>query len=794
MFDFNFHSKIIPFLNKLGKNELTLENILEEDSIIEDIKNNNNSHFLKFFTNEKIKKLIDYSTKLPSSNDHNIGYKYPFNATEILCSENPNFQKNLMSEKAFITKENNIISLKEKLKKAKNIQKGGFISELFKIINKVKKEINNIKEDEEFDYEKEEDLDLDDIDNLDIDDNKEIKESTEKKNTKVIYENVDYLLQFLKESDETKQNYVLVGYFYKILNSLINIHSTKIFHYLFDYPKKEEFDILGLFIKNMNRKSMCNIINKLLIFDDGLISKYDEKKMDLMNKIFDELNITNEKDKYESICDSLSLVVSNTQFFDLFMTKNNLIEKLYNILFKCEKNSKKINSLLKLLIKINENISAHFEVHYTSNLRESTTNNFNAERLYSQDKSISSYDDNPELLKNYLGFIFEILKKNKFSFLEDMLNCDQKENEEFMSTYMEKQKKIGLKKILQTEYLKTILDIFVNSYASKYHEKTIETLIKYANEKNIFWNLHNLFFLFPFSNIYQFYYKRIIEIVINENSPSFLIDAFFNESIGEKRNLIELYINNFVSNIKFNFKLTNTNSFSPCFPFIISLLNKIYISQNVNVKLIIEKSKNLSVLYEIMGEEIKNIFSKKLLLENELKNLGFNDDDEINLSTFGPKNLMEIFDENCKIYEIYKKGENYQKILAEKKERIEKEKNEKNNGVNKMSKKGLEFIDDLDEEDNSHLFKLEKSKLDNEKEKFLSMLNKPIDEENKSKVNHLEENMDINKNDINIDKINEESDKINDDSTPNPIENKIYHVDYNCNGNKINNINNDKKD
>jgi len=188
MFDFNFHSKIIPFLNKLGKNELTLENILEEDSIIEDIKNNNNSHFLKFFTNEKIKKLIDYSTKLPSSNDHNIGYKYPFNATEILCSENPNFQKNLMSEKTFITKENNIISLKEKLKKAKNIKKGGFISELFKIINKVKKEINNIKEDEEFDYEKEEDLDLDDIDNLDIDDNKEIKESTEKKNTKVLYE------------------------------------------------------------------------------------------------------------------------------------------------------------------------------------------------------------------------------------------------------------------------------------------------------------------------------------------------------------------------------------------------------------------------------------------------------------------------------------------------------------------------------------------------------------------------------------------------------------------------------
>ena len=51
----------------------------------------------------------------------------------------------------------------------------------------------------------------------------------------------------------------------------------KIVQYLLDYPKKEEFDILGLLIKHMNRKSMCNIIQKLLIFDDEFISKIDEK-------------------------------------------------------------------------------------------------------------------------------------------------------------------------------------------------------------------------------------------------------------------------------------------------------------------------------------------------------------------------------------------------------------------------------------------------------------------------------------------------------------------------------------
>ena len=147
--DFGFEPKVdlTPYLEKLEKNELTLEDILEENSIIDDIKNNYKSQFIDFLTDEKIKILIDYSTKLPISDDHNIGYKYPFNATEILCSENINFQKKFMREKPFISKDNREKELKEKLNQAKKINKKGFISELFKIINKVKNEenINNNK-------------------------------------------------------------------------------------------------------------------------------------------------------------------------------------------------------------------------------------------------------------------------------------------------------------------------------------------------------------------------------------------------------------------------------------------------------------------------------------------------------------------------------------------------------------------------------------------------------------------------------------------------------------------------
>ena len=253
-----------PFIQKLEKGELTLEEILEEDEIIKDIKSNNESQFIKFFTSEKIKKLIDYSTKIPSKDEHNIGYKYPFNATEILCSECPSFQQILMSEKIINGGENN-----------KKVNKNGFIFQLFKKINSVKIEIikeesKDHKNDDETKEkeEEEEDSDFDTDEEEEIEDKNNVDEND--KNQIEIYENVDYLLEFLK-SDEANKNYVLAGYFHKILSTLMKVHQMKIVKYLLDYPKKNEFDILGLLIKHMNRKSTCNIIQKLLMFTDDLI-------------------------------------------------------------------------------------------------------------------------------------------------------------------------------------------------------------------------------------------------------------------------------------------------------------------------------------------------------------------------------------------------------------------------------------------------------------------------------------------------------------------------------------------
>ena len=93
----NFQN-LTQHIEKMKRGELTLENVLEEDDIIQDLKSNPNSQFLYLISNEAIRKLIDYATKMPSSDDQKIGHKFPFNATELLCADNTAIQERLMNE------------------------------------------------------------------------------------------------------------------------------------------------------------------------------------------------------------------------------------------------------------------------------------------------------------------------------------------------------------------------------------------------------------------------------------------------------------------------------------------------------------------------------------------------------------------------------------------------------------------------------------------------------------------------------------------------------------------------
>ena len=882
-----------PHIEKMKRGELTLELILEEDEIIQDLKTNPNSQFIGMLSDEAIRKLIDYSTKMPKSNDKNVGFKYPFNATEILCCDNNKVMEKIMhelkmggdysddsedgkeegekdnkeeeNEEFFDVKEDDnkgqepeVVQEKEEPEK-KNEEKSQEEPKQEEPKNEEnqkeeppkeepkqedpKKEEENKeaakpeeakieepkKEEEKKEEEKKEEIKPEETKKEEVkkeeikpeetkkeeetqnaepqpkeaqeneeapkeeqkkegeekskeeikkeeqqkeeiakeepakqeeqkkeeEKKEEIKkeegeegEQTEKSNKTenaeeqkqevpepqkneeenekeepkqeetenqkaeeenekeeeqekddeeqqqkenvIIYDNIDYLLGFLKESEETKTNYVLVGYFYKILNHLFNSQQSKIVQYLFDYPKKNEFDVLGLMVKNMRRKSMGEIINKLLLFQDDSGEEFLPKKLELLEKVLEELKETDEEDKYECICSTLESTFYNKGFFIEFMKVPKLLELIYSILENTKNDSKKLIAILRLLINIHENILKNEEDRCTISLAPENPMDFLSmfNGTYNLDEG-NQKDSDPDLQKTVDVLILKLIsfiEKSNLNFMNDLDDYISKENNEFMSTYQVSQKKLGMKKLTQVEFFRTIIDVLINTYAKfdvDQIRNSVINIFNIAQEKKIFWKLHNMFFDFPFCNLYQSLYLQIIDIILNDNSPKELIEYTFKEKEGEnEKNLIEILINKVVNEMQFKYTSGNI-SFHPNYSFEVSILNKVLASSNAYLKELINDNKNLLAFDKILGQEIDNIFNQKLLLNPEKDitmgpNIPF-DKEEPSLKYFGKKNFMELLEEDNSIYSVYLKGEDYETLLSEKKERelIEQEERKK---------------------------------------------------------------------------------------------------------------------
>ena len=515
-------------------------------------------------------------------------------------------------------------------------------------------------------------------------------EEQQQKEIVIIYDNIDYLLGFLKESEETKTNYVLVGYFYKILNHLFNSQQSKIIQYLFDYPKKNEFDVLGLMVKNMRRKSMGEIINKLLLFQDDSGDEFLSKKLELLEKVLEELKETDEEDKYECICSTLESTFYNKGFFIEFMKVPKLLELIYSILENTKNDSKKLIAILRLLINIHENILKNEEDRCTISLAPENPMDFLSmfNGTYNLDEG-NQKDSDPDLQKAVDVIILKLIsfiEKSNLNFMNDLDDYISKENNEFMSTYQVSQKKLGMKKLTQVEFFRTIIDVLINTYAKfdvDQIRNSVINIFNIAQEKKIFWKLHNMFFDFPFCNLYQSLYLQIIDIILNDNSPKELIEYTFKEKEGEnEKNLIEMLINKVVNEMQFKYTSGNI-SFHPNYSFEVSILNKVLASSNAYLKELINDNKNLLAFDKILGQEIDNIFNQKLLLNPEKDitmgpNIPF-DKEEPSLKYFGKKNFMELLEEDNSIYSVYLKGEDYETLLSEKKERelIEQEERKK---------------------------------------------------------------------------------------------------------------------
>ena len=981
-------------IEKMKNNQLTIENILEEDDIIQDLKLNTNSQFLSMLSNEAIRKLMDYATKMPEVDDQKIGHKYPFNATEILIADNSEIQSRIMNEIKYKESEFNEEQKEEKENegeenKEKKEEKepeakkeedkkegeskeegnkdkdkveekkpsGGFLQNINKAIHDIKEDDKKEKaedtkekkeeaekkdeskpeekkeekpeekkeekpeekkdepkpeekkdeakpeekkeekpeekpeekkdeskpeekkeekpeekkdeakpeekkdetkpeekkdeskpedkkdeakpeekkdeskpeekkdeakpeekkdetkqeenkdeakpedkkeeekpegENEEKKEDKEEESGNPTEDNDeekgqhkhknteedDEKDNEDNEESENEEDTKTVsvYDNIDHLFEFLKASKETVSNHVLVGYFYKILNHLITSQSsTKIVQYIFDYPYKNKFDLLGAFVNNLNRKSMGSIINKLLLFsEESSQFDFEKSKAILIKKMLEELEKTDEKDKYECICDVFSSTLTNKSFYALLMSNNELVELLFSLLEKSTGNPKKLISIMNLLIKVNENVLKNFSTHCTKNLIPENPlefmNMFNYESSYPMDEKQITDEEMNEINNKVLSSMLNTLKKNEFKFLEDLGEYTQ-DNAEFKTTYLRDQKKIGMKKLAQIEFLRTILDIFVNAYNAGVNQNEITELIDMMKNKNIFYNCHKLFFDFPHSNIYQIFYNQIVEIVLNGASPENLVEYFCKYTDEQKveRNLVKDLMDNFFNKMKFTFSEQNV-SFDSNVSFDVTLLNKIVTSENEKVKKLFENDNDFKVFNEVLGDQINNIFNQKLLLADNLgTNMG-DGDDEKPLPTFGKLSFMEIVDEDTDIYNLYKKGEDYKTKLNEKleREKAEREKMEQEIVGEEEENKDEQIEDNEENEEGVEEAGVEKNEGEEEGEE-----NNENNNENGNENDKKEDEANKKENENENEESNESMDKKS-ESTEESVEEKKY--------------------
>ena len=320
----------------------------------------------------------------------------------------------------------------------------------------------------------------------------------------------------------------------------------------------------------MKRKSMGEIINKLLLFNEDTDNNFVQKKMDLLSKVLEELKSAKEHDKYECICSCLESALYNKTFVNDFLKEGKFIEMLYNILEESKDQKKKLIAVMKLLTRINENILKNIGKRFTDSVEQENPmeiinmfyNNCNLD-----ENNKESDGDMEQIIKNIIINLMNSLEKNKFNFLDDLDDCSSQENSEFKSTYLMNQKKMGMKKLTQIELFRTILDVMLNAFGLEIEKEKLLKLFDIIIEKKLFWKINKLFFDFPFCNIYQAYYMQIFDLLLNEISPKSIVEAVFNEkNEKEGKNLIEILIDNSLNNMKFDFS-SEIKSFNPNYSF-----------------------------------------------------------------------------------------------------------------------------------------------------------------------------------------------------------------------------------
>ena len=465
-------------------NSLSLEEILSEDSLIDELQGNSQI-IINYLTKEKIKQIIDYIIKEPPLDaPHDRGHKFPWVCTQLFTIEN---------------------------------------SPILKYLYKTNKELKEENKENN--------------DKMDLDNN-----NNEQSNNNNKIELLDYLLTFLKTDKEL--NYVLCGYFASIIKALLQMQSTIIINYFY----KEKKDIIKQLIHYSYRESISSILNQIFQYDISVeefnIEEMDLIRMETLEEMFSEIDINMNNEKLYSIATLIkNLSTEENLFTDLLNNKiiiHNLITKPLkdiNLLItdKSQENdiiNKRRNFIIIIDIIINWIKSINtFEIDIPSTTDESEDDNKN-EKI-----NINNNNNFTHTLLSYELFDI-LLNLIKINFNK---NNENNNNETKILQCFDEKKLIplGLFRIKIVELLGCLFSYFKNIpnlydkilIESQFFENAIDYLFEYELN-NIY--QESLLFLFKKYLDYSEYHSLLSEFLFTKINLTEIIISKIKSSLPKK--------------------------------------------------------------------------------------------------------------------------------------------------------------------------------------------------------------------------------------------------------------------
>ena len=340
----------------------------------------------------------------------------------------------------------------------------------------LKKSLNNEKEEDDKVNEEKEDTNEDEDkkltnlkDSLNVSANGELKLDTEI---------LDYFFDFL--NTDSSLNFVLCGYFAKIFGHFLNLRQNTIMKYLL----VQRPEVLKNFTKHINRKSIVECIYKILISYSEDIPNSMELKIKFLKSVLEAFD-PEDYDVIYNISDMIVELFTVRKMYLTFITNNEVFKLIFEFVTK-NINNKSFAYLIKILQKANENILKDFGNNlvtpsFTCNETQEMFFNFtyNVTNLISGNASYNSQADNLDEnnvntlnLTNQFNNIFLTLTEATEKIIANFVEISKKEEEfetaieHFESTYLKQQNILGIRRLNEIEYIRTILEILVNACAN----------------------------------------------------------------------------------------------------------------------------------------------------------------------------------------------------------------------------------------------------------------------------------------------------------------------------------------